>query len=1384
MEVYDCLAKTGADMGFQQRSGLLVVFGLLLMLYGNAVRASLSFSPAPTNAVTLSDGAIGDVGSASISIVVASINSGTRISLHDCQFSGSGAGVFAPPTTVPSDGAFFNVGEIGSIELSCTLGASLRNATLSCTQTSIVTRGPTKEPIARGTLVSTWPVRCPPGAPADPPVLQYQPPPGSTSANAPTVSFSGSSGTTINATIGVSASGGSGSGADNTTTLGSCQISPSLSPPVFSCQPSGGNELSFVPGGPDPGDIACSCESPSTGTSEAVLSCTEQAGAGSPVTRVWNLSCSGSSPPTLSYQPTPAASLAAAPLVATSGAAGAALSLTIPVSATGGSGGGDDATARLGSCVVGAAPGSAGVYTCAPTAPALNFLPGQPDPGDIRCTCQSAVGGQYDAALRCTELTPVSTGTPQLHFWRLGCEVVAAAPVVNVSAPAAVIAGQPIALSWSSSGTSGGLPCTPTGGAGTGWVGLGTQAAQGQVSVVAPDSPQNLQFVLSCSNGNAIGSDSATVNVLAPPPPEVIVTVLPAMIEPSAPITLTWTSNAANLGTPCTPIGGGDSGWNTFAALPASGTQTINGPATPGSYDFLLSCVGLGGNGIGTAALEVVGSGSLSFSATPLDVGPGGAVRLSWISNAAAKGGVCLPSAGAGTIWSSLGPQASSGERLVAAPRDPGLVSFELSCGMFVAQASVEVSTPADIATQPPVLESSNPGGSAAAGSSLQATLSRNGEWLAFASDAADLSATAAAQAAKGEADQRIVLRDRRDGSNRVISVDPQGQTLSGSSSDPAISGDGAAVAFVDAQAQIHVYDNSLGRSRGVVSTTPDGQLANGISGQPALPGDGAVVVFDSTATDLGANDDNGSVSDIYQRDLLSGETRLLSLGADGEALDGPSRSPSISGDGQVIAFQTEALNLPGSAQAQKMGNGRSQVCTVHAGTAGLGVTRGCLSVNPVSGAFGDAASGSVVLSEDGRFAAFESVASNLIGGDSNGVSDIYWAGIDSQGTPLGLVRISLSASGAQANGPSSSPAISADGRYVVFESAATNLTPGDGNGSTDVYIKDVYSGRIARVATGIGGAPINAASFDATIAPDGSVLAFTTLASNLAANDLNGLPDVYSSPSPFAAPGTVNYSYTYWDSAQAGWGFNVLHQGSLLYATWYTYADDGQTLFLTVEAVALADGSFAGPVYRIAGTPFEQINGSQAFTAVTQVGDAAISFDDQGRLSLSYTVNGVSQSKVLERFLFDAAAPTCTGSTISRASARNFSDLWWNPTEAGWGLTLAHQGDVIFVLWYTYGEGGRDQWIIAATLVKQSDGSFVGALQQPSSGIALAQISGPATTFPVPEVGTAGLSFSDGETGSFNYTIGAVTQTKAIQRFVIVGPDQAKPLCVAPSAQ
>ena len=126
-------------------------------------------------------------------------------------------------------------------------------------------------------------------------------------------------------------------------------------------------------------------------------------------------------------------------------------------------------------------------------------------------------------------------------------------------------------------------------------------------------------------------------------------------------------------------------------------------------------------------------------------------------------------------------------------------------------------------------------------------------------------------------------------------------------------------------------------------------------------------------------------------------------------------------------------------------------------------------------------------ISADGRFVAFSSDATNLVPGDTNGTADVFVR--DRQtGTTR---RVSVGSGGAQGNGLSVDPAISADGRFVAFASDATNLVPGDTNGADDVFVRDRQTGTTRRVSVGSGGAQGDRVSFDPAISADGRFVAF-----------------------------------------------------------------------------------------------------------------------------------------------------------------------------------------------------------------------------------------------------------------------------------------------------
>ncbi|MGO1080896.1 TolB family protein, partial [Inquilinus sp. CA228] len=157
-------------------------------------------------------------------------------------------------------------------------------------------------------------------------------------------------------------------------------------------------------------------------------------------------------------------------------------------------------------------------------------------------------------------------------------------------------------------------------------------------------------------------------------------------------------------------------------------------------------------------------------------------------------------------------------------------------------------------------------------------------------------------------------------------------------------------------------------------------------------------------------------------------------------------------------------------------------------------------------GTEGNSGSFRALVSADGRFVVFESFASNLVAGDSNNVRDIFL-----RDTLTGAITlVSAAGDGTQGNSVSLAAQVSADGRFVVFESYASNLVAGDSNGVSDIYLRDTLTGTTTRLSVGLGGAQANGSSFSAAISADGRFVTFSSFASNLVAGDTNGATDVF----------------------------------------------------------------------------------------------------------------------------------------------------------------------------------------------------------------------------------------------------------------------------------
>jgi hypothetical protein len=244
-----------------------------------------------------------------------------------------------------------------------------------------------------------------------------------------------------------------------------------------------------------------------------------------------------------------------------------------------------------------------------------------------------------------------------------------------------------------------------------------------------------------------------------------------------------------------------------------------------------------------------------------------------------------------------------------------------------------------------------------------------------------------------------------------------------------------------------------------------------------------------------------------------------------------------------------------------------------------------------------------------------------------------------------------------------------------------------------------------------------------------------------------------------------VTKTAVWWNPSESGWGLFTFDQGSAVVPVWYSYDADGEPTWFLVPSAAQADGSYAGDVLKFSGVPLAQIAG-QAADPHAVYGRATTRFEGDKRLVFTYTVGGQTQSKTLTRFDFGGNRDlVCRASaSASRASASNYSDIWWNPASSGWGLNFQHLGDQLFLTWYTYDTDGEAIFYNGST-TRQTDGSFRGELRRVRNGTPLLQIAGTPATPGSDVIGTVALRFADGENASFDYSIGGVSQSKAITR-------------------
>lgn len=336
------------------------------------------------------------------------------------------------------------------------------------------------------------------------------------------------------------------------------------------------------------------------------------------------------------------------------------------------------------------------------------------------------------------------------------------------------------------------------------------------------------------------------------------------------------------------------------------------------------------------------------------------------------------------------------------------------------------------------------PGNAASGGQPDLFSISADGRFVSFVSAATNLVSGLTTTSSQ------IFVRDRVAGTTELASVDStgvEGNSFSGSSS---ISGDGRYVAFdsnssnlvagdTNQTDDVFVRDRTMATTERV-SIDSSGNESVGGGYWPTISADGGVVTFTSAASDLVPNDRNHT-EDAFVHDRQTGATERVSIDSGGIEGNGDTVAGWLSADGQIAVFVSLASNLVSGDT-----NGKWDIF-VRDRTAGVTER---VSVDS-SGGEGNGASIAPTISADGNMVAFISDAPNLVPGDANGVVDGF---VHDRSSGI-TTRWSTDSSGAEGNGGCWSIIVSADGRAAAFSSQATNLVSGDTNGFTDVFVRD-----------------------------------------------------------------------------------------------------------------------------------------------------------------------------------------------------------------------------------------------------------------------------------------------------------------------------------------
>lgn len=244
------------------------------------------------------------------------------------------------------------------------------------------------------------------------------------------------------------------------------------------------------------------------------------------------------------------------------------------------------------------------------------------------------------------------------------------------------------------------------------------------------------------------------------------------------------------------------------------------------------------------------------------------------------------------------------------------------------------------------------------------------------------------------------------------------------------------------------------------------------------------------------------------------------------------------------------------------------------------------------------------------------------------------------------------------------------------------------------------------------------------------------------------------------AAPTSpAGLSGLWWNPSESGWGISFTQRRNVIFGAWYTYDSSGKPKWYVASNCALpagvtgTSGTCSGTLYQVSGPTFFGSSFDPSKDNVASVGTLSVAFADANNATMTYSVNGQGRTVPIVRQSFQS------GATLP---AVDYTDLWWNPNESGWGMVITQQYGVMFLAWYVYDGSGNPVWYVAPDCVVVGSGC---------SGTAYSTTGPPlgptfdATAVHATSVGTIAVTFIDANNASVTYTINSVAGTKAITR-------------------